>query len=89
MTEIAGTVKLDAGVNTNDSTEVRIMLARFETKLDLVLGQHSSMLKDHESRIRLVEERKTVSPSQLLASCATAVALMGGTFTILDRVLVK
>jgi len=70
-----------------DSVALRILLARFETKLDLVLGQHDITLKDHESRLRFVEDRKTVSPSALLASCATAVALMGGTFTILQQVL--
>jgi len=87
--EIGGTVKMDGVTAANDATEVRIMLARFETKLDLVLGQHGATLKDHEVRLRSVEDRKTVSPSQLLASCATAVALMGGTFTILDRVIAK
>ena len=71
---------------TTDSTEVRIMLARFETKLDLVLGQHEHTIADHEARLRAVEERKSVSPAQLLASSATVVALLGGTFTVLDRV---
>jgi hypothetical protein len=65
--------------------EIRILLARFETKLDLVLGQHEATLKDHESRLRTVEDRKTVTPMALLASSATVVALLGGVFTILDR----
>jgi hypothetical protein len=72
--------------NAQDATEVRVMLARFETKLDIVLGQHSATLKDHESRLRVVEDRKTVSPTALLASSATVIALIGGVFTILDRV---
>ena len=88
-TEIGGTVKIDGIGNPNDTTEVRIMLARFETKLDLVLGQHGQKLEDHEGRLRAVEDRKTVSPTALLASSATVVALMGGTFSILDRVLAK
>jgi hypothetical protein len=75
-------VKVEA---PSDNTEVRIMLARFETKLDLVIGQHGEQLKDHETRIRTVEERKTVSPMQLLATSATAVALFGGVVTFLDR----
>lgn len=69
-----------------DQMDLRILLARFETKLDLVLGQHDSRLIDHEARVRTLEDRKTVTPMGLLASSATVVALMGGTFTILDRV---
>ena len=69
-----------------DNTEIRILLARFETKLDLVLGQHDNRLTDHEARLRTVEERKVVSPTALLASSATVIALMGGVFTILDRI---
>lgn len=68
-----------------DNMDLRILLARFETKLDLVLGQHENKLTDHEARLRLVEDRKTVTPMGLLASSATMVALLGGTFTILDR----
>lgn len=71
--------------NAQDSTEIRVLLARFETKLDLVLGQHSATLGDHETRLRSVEDRKTVSPSTLLASSATVVALIGGTLAVLDR----
>ena len=69
-----------------DATEIRILLARFETKLDIVLQQHGDQLLDHEKRLRVLEERKTVSPMTLLASCATAVALLGGTLTFLDRI---
>lgn len=76
------TLKVEAG---QDATEIRVLLARFETKLDIVLGQHDTRLNDHETRLRTVEERKTVSPSALLASSATVVALVGGTLTFLDR----
>lgn len=79
-------VKVEQSMASSEHTDLRIMLARFETKLDLVLGQHEVTLKDHESRLRLVEDRKTVSPTALLASSATVVALLGGVFTILDRV---
>ena len=81
-------VKVEAGGGA-DATEFRVMLARFETKLDLVLGQHDHRLNDHESRVRSLEERKTVSPAQLLATSASVVALMGGTFTVLDRLFAK
>lgn len=72
--------------NAEDATEFRILLARFETKLDLVLGQHGAKLDDHEARIRVVEDRKTVSPSQLLAGCTGVIALIGGTLALLDRI---
>ena len=88
-TNMSGTLKVDGLNSANDTTEVRIMLARFETKLDLVLGQHGQKLDDHEGRLRAVEDRKTVSPSQLLATSAKVVALMGGSFTVLDRLLAK
>lgn len=85
MTDLPQTnVKVET--SNADATEFRVMLARFETKLDLVLGQHDSRLTDHEARIRTVEERKTVSPMAMLASSATAVALVGGVLTFLDRI---
>jgi len=78
-------ITVESSTSVTDAVELRILLARFETKLDIVLGQHDATLKDHESRLRAVEDRRTVSPAALLASSATVVALMGGTFTILDR----
>jgi hypothetical protein len=70
---------------TSDSTEIRVLLARFETKLDLVLGQHEVTLKDHETRLRNVEDRKCVSPAAMLTTSATFVALAGGAIALLDR----
>lgn len=81
------TVKVET--SPADELKFHVTLARLETKIDLVLSQHGQRIEDHESRIRAVEERKTVSPSQLLASSATVIALMGGTFTVLDRVFTK
>lgn len=78
-------VKVETGQQGVDNMDLRILLARFETKLDLVLSQHDGRLVDHEARVRILELRKTVTPMGLLASSATLVALMGGTFTILDR----
>lgn len=87
-TEVAVTVDRRESHNSGN-VELRVLLARFETKLDLILGQHEATLKDHESRLRSVEDRRTVSPSALLASSATVIAIMGGTFTILDQVVGK
>lgn len=71
-----------------DSTEIRVLLARFETKLDLVIGQHGETLKDHEARIRTVEERKTVSPAGLAAALVTGMTVLGGLVAFFDRLYV-
>lgn len=71
--------------NAEDKVEVRVLLARFETKLDVVIGQHGEQLKDHEGRLRVVESRKTVSPMGLLGALASVLAVVGGSVAILDR----
>lgn len=48
---------------TTDS--VAVTLARLETKVDVVIGQHGSQITDHEARLRIQEARKTVSPRDL------------------------
>lgn len=86
MTDKAPSVTVEASMTqAQDLTEFRILLARFETKLDLVLTQHENELKDHETRLRVIEERKVVTPTALLASSATVVAICGGIVTLLDR----
>lgn len=70
---------------TTDSTETRVALARFETKLDLVIGEHSKTLGDHENRLRVVEAQSVVTPKGLLAALGATVALLGGSVALLDR----
>jgi hypothetical protein len=70
---------------TTDSTEIRVLLARFETKLDLVIGQHGETLKDHEARLRAVEDRRVVTPAALLGSLVGVVTVLVGVVSFLDR----
>lgn len=68
-----------------DSTETRILLARLETKLDLVIGQHGTRLTDHETRIRVVEARPYVTPKGLVAALVSAASIFGGAAFFIDR----
>lgn len=78
--------------DVTEETEVRIILARLEGKLDANLAAHSgdiSALKtqnaDHEARIRATEREITrvaslprVTPKQLWAGLTGSVAVMAG-----------
>lgn len=74
-----------AGKPTSEETEIRVLLARFETKLDLVIGQHDARLSDHENRLRAVEGRKVVTPAGLVAAMVGAVTFLGGFVAFVDR----
>lgn len=71
--------------SASEVSDVRVTLARFETKLDLVIGQHGTRLDDHEGRLRAVEARPTVTPKGLVAAIASTVAILGGSVAFLDR----
>lgn len=76
-------------------------LARMETKLDIVIGQHGGLLADHEERlrgtassedlkaletdVRVLQDRKTVSPSGLLGAAVSVVGILGGLLVILQN----
>lgn len=71
-----------------DSEEsTAVALARMETKLDLVIGQHSTQLSDHETRLRVVEDRRTVSPTGLLSAAVGIITVLGGGLALLQNVL--
>ena len=72
-------------MSDREDTDFRVLLARVETKLDLVIGQHGQRLEDHERRLRVQEARPTVSPKGLLAAAATAIAVLTGAQALLDR----
>ena len=63
-----------------DETEVRVILARLEGKLDANLAAHGGDIatlkanySDKESRLRVQESRMTVSPAQLWTGLLGAV----------------
>lgn len=84
-----------------DDESTAVQLARMETKLDLVLGQHGTKLDDHEARlratassadlsaletdVRVLQGRKTVTPSGLLGAATGVVGLLGGLIVILQN----
>jgi hypothetical protein len=55
----------------SNAESVAVTLARLETKVDVVIGQHSSQITDHEARLRIQEARKTVSPRDLWVGVTT------------------
>lgn len=69
----------------SEVSDVRVTLARFETKLDLAIGQHGAQIGDHEIRLRAVEARRCVTPIGLVAALTSTVAILGGAVTFLDR----
>lgn len=74
----------------SDETEVRVILARLEGKLDANLAAHGgdiATLKandaDKEIRMRAQEARRTVSPQQLWAGIASAIGSAVGIASII------
>ncbi|WP_092965324.1 hypothetical protein [Agromyces sp. CF514] len=57
---------------------------RLETKVDLVLGQHGTRLEDHETRLRIQESRRFVSPAQLWGGVLAALAGASALTTLLN-----
>lgn len=75
---------------SEDETQVRVILARLEGKLDANLAAHGgdiATLKandaDKEVRLRTQEARRTISPQQLWAGIATAVGTATGLATLI------
>jgi hypothetical protein len=74
------------------SSNVPVMLSRLEAKLDVALAHqgakldsHDATLDDHETRLRTVEARPTVSPRVLWATVASGVGVLAALFPILER----
>ncbi|HEY0774178.1 MAG TPA: hypothetical protein VGD51_08865 [Nocardioidaceae bacterium] len=59
--------------DTLPSESSAVILARMEVKLDHALASQA----DHEQRIRVLEDKKTVSPFQLWTVTASGVATLG------------
>ena len=68
-----------------DEAELKVTLTRLETKLDLVIGQHSLTLDDHERRLRVQEAKSYVTPKGLATTLVAVVTIMGGVIAFFDR----
>lgn len=58
---------------------------RLEGKVDLAIAQqgsrldtHAEDIADHEKRLRALEARRTVSPSQLWSTVVSVITVLGG-----------
>lgn len=67
-----------------EDKDMPVWAVRLEGKVDAVISLHEQKLavldeagKDHEIRIRVLENRKTVSPAQLWTAVAGGVATLG------------
>jgi hypothetical protein len=88
MTSVSDDLTLGSST-TATPTEANLLIAftRMETKVDVVLTQHGAKLEDHETRLRVVEDRRTVSPAALWTAVTTGSGLVFGAVTILLNVL--
>lgn len=71
---------------------VPVTLARLEGKVDAALAQqgvtiagHAADIADHETRLRAVEVKPTVSPRQLWTVIGSAVAVFATLSPLLER----
>lgn len=63
----------------------RELLVRIDTRLDAVIEDK----KDHEARIRKLEDRRTVSPGQLWSGLAGAVGAASAAIPVINWVVNK
>ena len=69
----------------DETSDTRVTLARIETKVDVVIGQHGQTLADHEVRIRNVEAQPFVTTKGLVAALVSTSAIFGGAAFFIDR----
>jgi hypothetical protein len=85
----AWAIRLEAKLDLATSQQAQRLDNHGETLTDhenRVRGLERDMPHDAHSRLRAVEERKTVSPAQLLAASTSIVAVLGGALTIVQKV---
>ena len=75
-----------------DTDSVPVMLARLEGKVDVALAQqgakldgHAAEIADHESRLRAVEAKPTVSPRTLWTVIGSVIAAFATISPLLER----
>ncbi len=73
---------------------VLVALTRMEAKVDIALAQHGAEIKtqgqtvdDHETRLRVLEAKSTVSPRTLWTTVVTAAGVIMASAPFLDRVI--
>lgn len=76
-------------INTDS---VPVMIARLEGKVDAALAQqgavianHDDDIKDHEKRLRAVEDRSTVTWKQLWAAVGSAAAVFAALSSLIQE----
>ncbi|QZN86601.1 hypothetical protein [Cellulomonas sp. C5510] len=81
-------------VDTRADPAVVLAVARVEAKIDVVLAQHEAKLEahghhlaDHETRLRALEARSTVSPRALWTTVSGAAVLLVTLSPFLTRLL--
>lgn len=81
-------------VDARADPAVVLAVARVEAKIDVVLAQHEAKLEahahdlaDHETRLRSLESRATVSPRALWTTVSGAAVLLVTLSPVLTRLL--
>ncbi|WP_050053376.1 hypothetical protein [Pseudarthrobacter siccitolerans] len=84
----------DPTTPTKAETDLLIAFTRLEGKVDVALAQHGADLalhgreiKDHETRLRVLENTPTVSPRTLWTVVASAAGLVLAAVPIIERIL--
>jgi hypothetical protein len=74
-------------------TDLLIAFTRLEGKVDVALAQHGAdiavhgrEIKDHETRLRALENTPTVSPRTLWTVVASAAGLVLAAMPVLERI---
>lgn len=75
-----------------ETRDLLIAFTRMEAKVDIALAQHGAKLDeiakdvtDHETRVRVIEGRSTVSPTGLWTTVLGAITAFGLLATLYDR----
>ena len=78
-----------------ESRDLLIAFTRMEAKVDIALAQHGAKLDeivkdvtDHETRVRVIEGRSTVTPMGLWSAVLGAITAFGLLTTLYDRFMI-
>lgn len=78
-----------------ETRDLLIAFTRMEAKVDIALAQHGAKLDeiakdviDHETRVRVIEGRSTVTPTGLWTTVLGALTAFGVLATLYDRFMI-